>query len=95
VSKLIVDDLVVEYLHDGYAVRPLDHLGSRRPRVSSSCCSGPSGSGKTTLLSCLGGILTPTSGTIRLGDTEVTALRRRELERYRRDRVGFVFQAFT
>jgi len=95
VSKLIVDDLVVEYLHDGYAVRPLDHLAFEATSGELVVLLGPSGSGKTTLLSCLGGILTPTSGAIHLGDIEVTALRRRELDRYRRDHVGFVFQAFN
>jgi putative ABC transport system ATP-binding protein len=56
---------------------------------------GPSGSGKTTLLSCLGGILQPTSGTIIVDDVDVTRLAERERERYRRTRVGFVFQAFN
>ena len=56
---------------------------------------GPSGCGKTTLLSCLGGILTPTSGTIRLGATDVTGLKGGELDTYRREEIGFVFQAFN
>lgn len=56
---------------------------------------GPSGCGKTTLLSCLGGILSPTSGQIRFGATEVTALSRREITSYRRRTVGIVFQAFN
>ncbi len=56
---------------------------------------GPSGCGKTTLLSCLGGILTPTSGSIRLGETDVTGLSGRALNAFRRDQVGFVFQAFN
>ena len=56
---------------------------------------GPSGCGKTTLLSCLGGILTPTSGSIALGSTEVTGLKGAELDAYRREQIGFVFQAFN
>ncbi|MEI6621631.1 MAG: ABC transporter ATP-binding protein [Actinomycetes bacterium] len=54
---------------------------------------GPSGSGKTTLLSMIGGLLTPTSGTISLGDTEVSALNRKQLTSFRAERVGFVFQS--
>ena len=94
-SELKVRDLVVEFVHDGYAVRPLDGLSFDAPAGELVVLLGPSGCGKTTLLSCLGGILTPTSGTIQLGDLDVTSLRRSELEAYRRDHVGFVFQAFN
>jgi putative ABC transport system ATP-binding protein len=54
---------------------------------------GPSGSGKTTLISIIGGLLSSTSGTVRLGDVDVTSLTRRELTRFRAERVGFVFQS--
>ncbi len=53
---------------------------------------GPSGSGKTTLLAMLGGLLTPTSGRVLIGDIEVHRLSGRGLARFRRERVGFVFQ---
>jgi putative ABC transport system ATP-binding protein len=54
---------------------------------------GPSGSGKTTLISMIGGLLTPTSGTIQVGDTLVSDLGGKELTRFRAERVGFVFQS--
>ena len=54
---------------------------------------GPSGSGKTTLISMIGGLLSPTEGSIVLGGTEVTDLSKRELTRFRAERVGLVFQA--
>ncbi|AZN30358.1 ABC transporter ATP-binding protein [Flaviflexus salsibiostraticola] len=53
---------------------------------------GPSGSGKSTLLHVLSGILRPDSGTVWLGDTDVTGLRDHERSRLRRERFGFVFQ---
>ena len=53
---------------------------------------GPSGSGKTTLLSMLGGLLTPTNGTILVNARQVERLKPRERQEYRRDHVGFVFQ---
>lgn len=53
---------------------------------------GPSGSGKSTLLNIIGALDKPTSGTVRLGDTDVTALAGRELASFRALRVGFVFQ---
>jgi putative ABC transport system ATP-binding protein len=94
-ADLSVRDLVVEFVHDGYVVRPLDGLTFRGNAGELVVLLGPSGCGKTTLLSCLGGILTPTSGTITLGDTDVTALRGAQLDTYRREQVGFVFQAFN
>lgn len=56
---------------------------------------GPSGSGKSTLMHCLAGLDTATSGQVWLGDTELGGLGDRALTRLRRDRVGFVFQAFN
>jgi len=56
---------------------------------------GASGSGKSTLLNCLGGLDRPDSGTILVGDREVTSLSRKDLGRYRRDLVGFVFQHYA
>jgi putative ABC transport system ATP-binding protein len=53
---------------------------------------GPSGSGKTTLLSMLGGLLTPTSGTIIIDDRQVEKLLPGQRQEYRRDHVGFIFQ---
>jgi putative ABC transport system ATP-binding protein len=94
-SALEISELVVEYASGGYAVRPIDQFELQAQRGELIVLLGPSGSGKTTLLSCLGGILSPTSGRISVDGVEVTALAERDLERYRRDKVGFVFQAFN
>ncbi|MBA9001494.1 ABC transporter ATP-binding protein [Thermomonospora cellulosilytica] len=56
---------------------------------------GPSGSGKSTLMHCLAGLDTVTSGRIVLGDVEITGLGDRRLTLLRRERIGFVFQAFN
>ncbi|HYN33703.1 MAG TPA: ATP-binding cassette domain-containing protein [Ilumatobacteraceae bacterium] len=95
VGPLTVTDLVVEFVHDGYAIRPLDGLSFQAQAGELVVLLGPSGCGKTTLLSCLGGILTPTSGSIRLGDTDVTRLKGAQLDVHRREQIGFVFQAFN
>jgi putative ABC transport system ATP-binding protein len=94
-DALRVKDLVVEYVNDGYAVRPLDGLTFDAEPGELVVLLGPSGSGKTTLLSCLGGILTPTAGSIVLGDLDITGLSGGELDQYRRTKVGIVFQAFN
>ena len=56
---------------------------------------GPSGSGKTTLLNCLGGLDSPTSGRVWLGDDELTSMTDEQRLETRRTRLGFVFQAFA
>ena len=56
---------------------------------------GPSGSGKSTLLHCAAGLDTLTSGRALIGNVDLTLLDDRQLTRLRRDRVGFIFQAFN
>jgi putative ABC transport system ATP-binding protein len=56
---------------------------------------GASGSGKSTLLHCMAGLDTPTEGRVWIGDQDLTTLKDRVLTELRRDRVGFVFQAFN
>jgi putative ABC transport system ATP-binding protein len=56
---------------------------------------GPSGSGKSTLLHCMAGLDRPTAGNVFIGDVDITTLKERQLTELRRDKVGFVFQAFN
>jgi putative ABC transport system ATP-binding protein len=56
---------------------------------------GPSGSGKSTLMHCLAGLDTVTEGRIWVGETEITGLKDKKLTRLRRDKIGFIFQAFN
>jgi putative ABC transport system ATP-binding protein len=56
---------------------------------------GPSGSGKTTLLSILAGLLTPTSGQVKLLGEEITKMTRKRLAQYRLHHIGFIFQGFN
>ena len=90
-----IRDLTIEYTSGGYVVRPVNHLDLRVASGELALLLGASGSGKTTLLSAMAAILRPASGTIRVGDTEVTGLRGAALTGYRRHRVGVVFQTFN
>jgi putative ABC transport system ATP-binding protein len=90
-----VRDLTMEYSSGGYVVRPFDHFDLDLATGDLALLLGASGCGKTTLLSMLASILTPTSGSIQVGDTEVTALKGAELASYRRHTVGVVFQSFN
>ncbi len=56
---------------------------------------GPSGSGKTTLLNLIAGLDTPTEGTIRVGDHEISTMSESELARWRTRNVGFIFQFYN
>jgi putative ABC transport system ATP-binding protein len=56
---------------------------------------GPSGSGKSTLMHCMAALDSVTEGEIHIGDTQITRLADKELTRVRRDKVGFVFQAYN
>ncbi len=56
---------------------------------------GPSGSGKSTLMHCLAGLDSLSSGTVRIGDTDISTLSDKELTRLRRERVGFIFQSYN
>ncbi|MDN0193804.1 ABC transporter ATP-binding protein [Streptomyces sp. S.PNR 29] len=84
-----------EYGSGGGRVTALDRVSLAFPTGSFTAVMGPSGSGKSTLLQCAAGLDRPTSGSVRLGETELTALNERRLTLLRRERVGFVFQAFN
>jgi putative ABC transport system ATP-binding protein len=77
------------------AVTALHELTLSFPAGSFTAVMGPSGSGKSTLLQCAAGLDRPTSGSVLLGDTELTTLGENRLTRLRRDRIGFVFQSYN
>ncbi|MFD4503499.1 ABC transporter ATP-binding protein [Streptomyces sp. NPDC058457] len=73
----------------------LDDVSLAFPKGTFTAVMGPSGSGKSTLLQCAAGLDRPTSGSVLLGGTELTGLSERKLTLLRRQRIGFVFQAFN
>ena len=77
------------------AVRALDDVGVGIRRGDFTAIMGPSGSGKSTLMHIMAGLDAPTSGSVWIGDTDITGLSDQELTVLRRRRVGFVFQAFN
>jgi putative ABC transport system ATP-binding protein len=94
-TALAADDLVKRYGAGDTAVYALDGVTVAFRAAEFTAIMGPSGSGKSTLMHCLAGLDTPTSGSVRIGGTEISGLGDRALTLLRRQRVGFVFQSFN
>ncbi|NRQ31964.1 ABC transporter ATP-binding protein [Nonomuraea sp. NN258] len=77
------------------AVAALREVSVGIPRGTFTAVMGPSGSGKSTFLHCAAGLDVPSAGRVRLGDTDLTGLDETRLTELRRQRIGFVFQAFN
>jgi putative ABC transport system ATP-binding protein len=88
-------DVVKVYGQGETAVRALDGVTVDFPTGRFTAIMGPSGSGKSTLMHCLAGLDRVTSGTIFIGETDISNLSEKQLTLLRRERVGFVFQAFN
>ncbi|HKC27728.1 MAG TPA: ABC transporter ATP-binding protein [Jatrophihabitans sp.] len=88
-------DVVKSFGSGHTAVRALDHVDVDLRRGEFTAIMGPSGSGKSTLMHCIAGLDTVTSGSVFIGDVELRGLSDRKMTALRRDRIGFVFQAFN
>jgi putative ABC transport system ATP-binding protein len=84
-----------QYGEGDAAVMALDDVSIGINAQEFTAIMGPSGSGKSTLLHVLAGLDRPTSGTIHIGEVELTRLKDKQLTLLRRDRIGFIFQAFN
>ena len=90
-----VADLHKSYPTPGDPLAVLPGVNHQLARGETMAIGGPSGSGKSTLLSIVAGLDTPTSGTVLLEGQELGRLGRTALSNLRRDRIGFVFQAYN
>ena len=76
-------------------VTALDELSVSFDRGRYTAVMGPSGSGKSTLMHCMAGLDDVTEGTVYVGDQDLSIMSDKELTKLRRERIGFVFQAFN
>lgn len=92
---LHVNDVSKTYGEGHTAVEALKHASFTLHDGEFISLVGPSGSGKTTLLTIIGALLAPTTGTVVIGDTDVTGLDRKAQTAFRARTIGFVFQSFN
>jgi putative ABC transport system ATP-binding protein len=88
-------DLSKVYGQGETRVIALDHVTVNFRQGEYTAIMGPSGSGKSTLMHCVAGLDTFSGGSVRIGDTELGPLKDKQLTRLRRDKIGFIFQAFN
>ncbi len=83
------------YVNGEHEQRALDHVNLQLEQGKFIVILGPSGAGKSTMLNLIGGLDSPTEGTILIGGQDISKLTNNELADYRADTVGFVFQSYN
>ena len=90
-----VENLTKIYGKGDTEVRALDHVSFSIPQGQFVAIVGPSGSGKSTLLHILGGVDTPTSGSVQIGGTDISKLDETALAIFRRRQIGLIYQFYN
>jgi len=94
-STIVCKQICKTFRQGDEIITGLDHVDITIETGDFLCLSGPSGSGKTTLLNAIGGLDTPDSGEIHMGDLRIDQLERGPLADMRLHHIGFVFQAYN
>ena len=92
---LSVEKIEKYYGNKGNITKAIDNISFKVNQGEFVGIMGPSGSGKTTLLNCISTIDTVTTGHIIINNQDITALKKKDLEQFRRDELGFIFQDFN
>ncbi len=92
---IITEKLKKDYKADGNIVHAVRDIDFTVKSGEFTAIVGPSGSGKTTFLNLISGLDTPTAGKAWLNDKQITEMNGKELSDFRRDHIGFIFQAYN
>ena len=92
---LKVEKIEKYYGNKGNITKAIDNISFRVDKGEFVGIMGPSGSGKTTLLNCISTIDSVTTGNIIINDKDITKLKSKKLEQFRKDELGFIFQDFN
>lgn len=92
---LQIDNIQKYYGNKGNVTKAIDHIHFNVNEGEFVGIMGPSGSGKTTLLNCISTLDSVSSGHIYIDGADITALNAKELARFRKDKLGFIFQDFN
>jgi putative ABC transport system ATP-binding protein len=91
---ITVSHLTMRLIAGGHIVTILDDITIEVPEKQMVAIVGPSGSGKSTMLGLIAGLDKPTAGSIRLDGVEITVMPESQMARYRRQKIGYIFQSF-
>ncbi|MEE8378391.1 MAG: ABC transporter ATP-binding protein [Candidatus Aminicenantaceae bacterium] len=92
---IVTEKLKKDYKTDGNIVHAVKNIDFTVKSGEFTAIVGPSGSGKTTFLNLISGLDTPTAGKVWLNDKQITEMNGKELSDFRRDHIGFIFQAYN
>lgn len=92
---LSVENIEKYYGNKDNITKAIDNINFKVDKGEFVGIMGPSGSGKTTLLNCISTIDNVTTGSIVINGKDITKLKSKELEKFRRDELGFIFQDFN
>jgi putative ABC transport system ATP-binding protein len=95
VSFIQFDTVEREYLVGDSVIKAVNGISFSMEKGSFNVVLGQSGAGKTTVLNLLGGMDSPTKGTIMVGGEDISSLNEKDLTEYRRNKIGFVFQFYN
>lgn len=91
---ITVKDVSMVLVAAGRSITILDRISFEIPAKQAVAIVGPSGSGKSTLLGLMAGLDQPATGSIQLDGTDITTMGESQMARFRREKVGYIFQSF-